>query len=69
MLDSLNKTGVFYSETDSDWNRKENDQAYIGWTTHGHTGSPVPVYAIGKGAERFSGRYDNTDIKGKLLAE
>lgn len=69
VLDSLNKTGVFYSETDSDWNRKENDQAYIGWTTHGHTGSPVPVYAIGKGAERFSGRYDNTDIKGKLLAE
>lgn len=53
--------------------RKENsilnDKAGIGWTTYGHTGDPVPMYAIGKGAERFSGRIDNTEIKGKILAE
>ena len=52
-----------------DENRKLNDSAFIGWTTHGHTGGPVPVYAIGAGAERFGGRYDNTDIKGKILGE
>ncbi len=50
-----------------DENRTLNDSAYIGWTTTGHTGGAVPVYAIGKGAEKFSGRIDNTDIKGKIL--
>lgn len=46
-----------------------NEKAGIGWTTYGHTGDHVPMYAIGKGAERFSGRIDNTEIKGKILAE
>lgn len=50
-----------------DENRKLNDSAFIGWTTTGHTGGAVPVYAIGKGAEKFAGRIDNTDIKGKIL--
>ena len=45
-----------------------NEQAGIGWTTHGHTGTPVPVFAIGAGAERFAGFYDNTDIA-KRMAE
>ena len=53
--------------------RKENTdlnrKASIGWTTGSHTGAPVPVFAIGKGAEKFSGRMDNTDIKGKILCE
>ncbi len=52
-------------------NREENEalnrRASIGWTTGGHTGGPVPVFAIGKGAEKFSGRMDNTEIKGKIL--
>jgi len=39
----------------------------IGWTTFDHTGGPVPVYAIGAGAERFSGRMDNTDIIKKIV--
>ena len=53
--------------------RKENTdlnrKASIGWTTGSHTGAPVPVFAIGKGAEKFSGRMDNTEIKGKILGE
>lgn len=48
-------------------NRKLNDSAFIGWTTTGHTGGAVPVYAIGKGAGKFAGRIDNTEIKDKLL--
>jgi alkaline phosphatase len=32
-----------------------------------HTGNIVPVFAMGKGAEKFSGLYDNTEIKGKIL--
>jgi alkaline phosphatase len=43
-----------------------NKRAGIGWTTHAHTGSPVPVFAIGVGAEKFSGFYDNTDIPKKI---
>lgn len=39
-----------------------NNKAGIGWTSYSHTGLPVPVYAIGAGAEEFNGFYDNTDI-------
>lgn len=50
-------------------NEAMNTEALIGWTSSHHTGCPVPVYAIGKGAEKFIGRMDNTDIKGKILGE
>ena len=52
---------------DSDQNKALNSECGIGWTSMKHTGGPVPVYAIGKGAEKFMGRMDNTDIKGKIL--
>jgi alkaline phosphatase len=54
---------------DSDANRRLNEDACIGWSTSHHTGVDVPVYAIGKGAERFCGKMDNTDFKSKILAE
>lgn len=44
-----------------------NKSAGIGWTTGSHTGTPVGVYAIGAGAEKFEGRIDNTDIKPLIL--
>lgn len=50
-------------------NKAQSAKCGIGWTTGGHSGAPVPTYAIGKGAEKFCGRYDNTDIKGKILGE
>ncbi|MBQ6687653.1 MAG: alkaline phosphatase [Bacteroidales bacterium] len=50
-------------------NAELNDKANIGWTTHDHTGGSVPVYAVGKGSERFAGRMDNTDIKSKILGD
>jgi alkaline phosphatase len=34
----------------------------VGWTTKGHTGIPVPIYAFGPGARRFMGVHDNTEI-------
>ena len=52
-----------------DENKALNDEAHIGWTTTDHTGGAVPVYAIGKGAEKFAGRIDNTEIKGRILGE
>ncbi len=36
------------------------------WSTKGHTGSPVPLWAIGPSAARFAGVQDNTDIAKKI---
>lgn len=38
-----------------------------GWTTTGHTGVDVPVFAIGPGYQHFIGYSDNTDIGQKLF--
>jgi alkaline phosphatase len=41
-------------------------QAY--WQTTSHTNQPVFVAALGAGAERFAGYYDNADFGKKLIA-
>ncbi|MNR39778.1 Alkaline phosphatase 4 precursor [compost metagenome] len=38
-----------------------NARTNTGWTTGGHTGEDVPVYAFGPGKEKFAGLIDNTD--------
>lgn len=40
--------------------------AFIGWTSVHHTAGLVPVYAIGVGAEEFSGHNDNAMIPLKI---
>ncbi len=42
-----------------------NTQAY--WQTTSHTNQPVLVAALGAGAERFAGYYDNADFGKKLM--
>ncbi|MBR6035000.1 MAG: alkaline phosphatase [Paludibacteraceae bacterium] len=44
-----------------------NSKAHLGWTTRGHSAHAVPVFAIGAGAERFSGWHDNTEIAPLIL--
>lgn len=39
-----------------------------GWTTSGHTGIDVPVFAFGRGAHLFSGGLDNTQIAHNIFA-
>ncbi|MDE6670265.1 MAG: alkaline phosphatase [Muribaculaceae bacterium] len=39
-----------------------NEAMGIGWITGSHTSNPVPVFAIGNGAERFGYFMNNTDI-------
>lgn len=39
----------------------------IGWTTNYHVGDPVPVFAIGAGANLFGGYLDNTMIPRLIL--
>ncbi|WP_191561200.1 alkaline phosphatase [Metabacillus idriensis] len=36
-------------------------RSHTGWTTGGHTGEDVPVFAFGPGKEMFAGQKDNTD--------
>ena len=48
-------------------NKALNESCGFGWTTTHHTGAPVPIYAIGKGSDKFRSRMDNTDIINKIL--
>ncbi len=36
------------------------------WSTKGHTGAPVPLWAIGPSAMRFAGVQDNTDVPKRI---
>jgi alkaline phosphatase len=48
-----------------------NDQArrsLLGWSTTGHSGVDVNLYAAGRGAERFRGSLENTQV-GQRMAE
>ncbi|MDE6394480.1 MAG: hypothetical protein K2K77_03975, partial [Duncaniella sp.] len=38
----------------------------LGFTTNGHSGGLVPVYAIGVGAEKFGNMNDNIDLPAKI---
>ncbi|QFT87255.1 Alkaline phosphatase 3 precursor [Bacillus sp. THAF10] len=39
-----------------------------GWTTDGHTGEDVSVYAYGPGMENFTGKIDNTDTAKEIFS-
>jgi alkaline phosphatase len=39
-----------------------DNRSNTGWTTTGHTGVDVPIFAKGLGSERFRGHMDNTRI-------
>ena len=41
-------------------------KAGVGWTSGAHTALPVLTTSIGRGAERFTGFFDNTDIAKRL---
>jgi alkaline phosphatase len=41
-------------------------KTFIGWVSSSHMASLVLVFAIGAGAEEFTGRMDNTDILNKI---
>jgi alkaline phosphatase len=45
-----------------------NHHSSTGWTTKGHTGEDVPIYANGLNRHLFSGRMENSDIA-KILFE
>ncbi|KAJ2085899.1 vacuolar alkaline phosphatase [Coemansia sp. RSA 986] len=44
-----------------------SQRAHIGWSTGGHTGTDVGLYAYGRGSSAFHGNMDNTQV-GQALA-
>ena len=44
-----------------------DQRSNTGWTTSGHTGEDVGVYAFGTGADAFAGQIDNTDIALRMI--
>ncbi len=44
------------------------DQIGVRWSTDGHTGQPVPLFAFGPHADAFTGVLDNTDLP-KIIAD
>ncbi|MDD4031678.1 MAG: alkaline phosphatase [Bacteroidales bacterium] len=45
-----------------------DEMAYVSWSSGAHTGTYVPVYAIGAGSENFKGSLDNTDLP-KIISQ
>ena len=43
-----------------------NHKSGMDHTTYAHTGAMVNIYALGVGAEKFRGVFDNTEIYHKL---
>ncbi len=48
-------------------NRQIADQQNVVWATGGHTHTPVPVFAVGPGADHFGGLMHHTDIGSRLI--
>ena len=45
-----------------------NRKAMIGWSSRSHSGAPVPLFALGAGAEHMGTCRDNTDVP-KAIAQ
>ena len=45
-----------------------DNRTNTGWTTSGHTGVDVEVFAFGAGAQAFLGQIDNTDIAKRIFS-
>ncbi|MCL1050278.1 alkaline phosphatase [Shewanella abyssi] len=43
-------------------------RSFTGWTTSGHTGGDVQVFAMGPAADLFKGNQDNTHIAEKMMS-
>jgi len=45
---------------------KADPELAVRWSTKGHSGAPVGIWALGPGATRFTGVQDNTDVPRKI---
>ena len=62
------ESGDGISKEDGPFNiANSNQQFMVDWTTDGHTSSDVPLTAMGRGADLFTGVYENTYIHDAIL--
>lgn len=64
-LDTTERDPDVAFEVLADW---LSERSRTGWTTSGHTGVDVPIYAYGPGSRRFSGTLEN-EVVGQRLME
>ena len=60
-IEAVRVAGSEESEIETAIKHIVDKRSYTGWTTGGHTGEDVPVYAYGPSKDRFAGLLDNTD--------
>ncbi|WP_369825383.1 alkaline phosphatase [Sporosarcina sp. P18a] len=60
-IEAIQAAGTEASDIETAIKQIIDKRSYTGWTTGGHTGEDVPVYAYGPSKERFAGLLDNTD--------
>ena len=56
-----------YLDIDNAIERIFDKRSHTGWTTGGHTGEDVPVYAYGPESQKFAGQLDNTNHAGIIF--
>ncbi|WP_341962832.1 alkaline phosphatase [Planococcus maritimus] len=56
-----------YLDIDNAIERIFDKRSHTGWTTGGHTGEDVPVYAYGPASQKFAGNLNNTDHAGIIF--
>lgn len=67
-IDDKDESGDGISQEDGPFTiAKSKDKFIVDWTTSGHTAVDIPLTAIGKNAELFTGSYENTEVFSKLL--
>ncbi|MNH84990.1 Alkaline phosphatase 4 precursor [compost metagenome] len=66
-VDDKDESGDGISKEDGPFNiANSKDQFFVDWTTSGHTAVDIPITAMGRGAELFTGVYENTEIFNKM---
>lgn len=70
MRNSTDEKGLYnsFNEFVVEVFKVQNHLIGASYTSYDHTANPVPLYAIGVGAERLSGPKDNTHIPGIILS-
>ncbi|MCM3441334.1 alkaline phosphatase (plasmid) [Metabacillus halosaccharovorans] len=60
-IQSVKDAGDNVTDIDNAIEKIFDQRSNTGWTTGGHTGEDVPVYAFGPSSNRFAGQIENTD--------
>ncbi|MNY45334.1 Alkaline phosphatase H precursor [compost metagenome] len=67
-VDAEDETGDGISQEDGPFAIANSKESFVvDWTTSGHTAVDIPVTAMGKNAQLFTGVFENTAVFDKLM--